>query len=123
MDISINKNIDTIVTTSTGTSWNLRNRVLHLGLHHFNLPSLDRKLTKQGNLGKNTMSSKGQRDADSSIRKIEAIMDYSFLTLQFLLLQCIQESQYIALQIGNGGLSPSILKAYGRPAVNLLGTL
>ena len=30
-------------------------------------------------------------------------MDYSFLTLQFLLFQCIQEAQYIALQRGNGG--------------------
>ena len=42
-------------------------------------------------------------------------MDYSFFTLQFLLLQCIQEAQYIALQRGNGGSNPSILKEYGRP--------
>ena len=62
------------------------------------------------NIGKNTMYSKGQRDADSSIRKSEATMDYSFLTLQF-----IQEAQYIVLQRGNGGSNLSILKAYGRP--------
>ena len=62
-----------------------------------------------------TMCSKGQRDVDSSISKIEATMDYSFLTLQFLFLTCIQEAQYIELQRGNGGLSPSIVKEYGRP--------
>ena len=56
---------------------------------------------------------KGQRDADSSITS-EETMDYSFLSLNSLLLQCIQEAQYIALQIGNGGSIPSILKAYGR---------
>ena len=50
-------------------------------------------------------------------------MNYGFLALQFLLLQCIQEAQYIALQIGNGGSSPSILKAYGRPRVKIFGTL
>ena len=32
-------------TTSIGTSANRRNRLPHLGLHHFNLPSLDSKLT------------------------------------------------------------------------------
>ena len=41
-------------------------------------------------------------------------MDYSFLTLQFLLLQCIQGVPYIALKKGNGGSNMSILKAYGR---------
>ena len=50
-------------------------------------------------------------------------MDYSFLALQFLLLQCIQEAQYIALQIGNGGSSASILKAYVRLRVNLVGAI
>ena len=30
-------------------------------------------------------------------------MNYSFLALQFIFLQCIQEAQYIALQMGNGG--------------------
>ena len=44
MDISINKNRDTIVTTSVGTSSNPINRFLH----HFNPPSLNEKLTKQG---------------------------------------------------------------------------
>ena len=51
--ISINKIRDTIVTTSVDTSMNWRNRVLHLGLHHLNLPSLDSKLTSKGKLGKN----------------------------------------------------------------------
>ena len=42
----------TIVTTSIGTSMNRRNRVLHLGLHHLNPPSLDSNLTSKGKLGK-----------------------------------------------------------------------
>ena len=45
--ISINKNRDTIVTTSISTSSNPRNRVLHLGLHHFNPPYLNGNLTKK----------------------------------------------------------------------------
>ena len=44
-----------------------------------------------------------------------ATMDYSFVALQFLLLQCIQGAPYIALQRGNGGSNPSDLEAYGRP--------
>ena len=48
------------------------------------------------------MCSKGQRDAYLSIRKVEATMEYSFLSIQFLLLQCIQGVPYIALQRGNG---------------------
>ena len=103
------------MTNSVGTSANQRNQVLHLGLHHFNHPSLDSKLKSKGKLGKNTTCSKGQRDVDSSISKTKATMDYSFLTLQFLPLQCIQEAQYIVLQRGNGGLNPSVLKEYGRP--------
>ena len=47
MDTSINKNRDTIVTNSAGTFSNQRNRVPHLGLHHFNPPYLNGKLTKQ----------------------------------------------------------------------------
>ena len=34
-------------TTSVGTSTNRRNRVPHLGLHRFNPPSLDSKLTRK----------------------------------------------------------------------------
>ena len=117
MDISINKNRDTIVTTSVGTSSNPRYRVLHLGLHHFNPPSLN------GNLGRASLCApKGHRDADSRITS-EATMDYSFLALKFLFLQCIQEAQYIALQIGNGGSSPSVIKEYGRPRVNIFENL
>ena len=37
----------TIVTTSVGTSVNQKNQVIHLGLHHLNPPSLDRKLTNK----------------------------------------------------------------------------
>ena len=50
-------------------------------------------------------------------------MNYSFLSLQILPLQCIQEAQYIALQMGNEELSPSVLKEHGRPKVKLFGTL
>ena len=46
-DISINKIRDTIVTTFVYTSVNRRNRVLHLGLHHLNPPSLNRNITKK----------------------------------------------------------------------------
>ena len=69
------------------------------------------------------MCSKGQKDIDSSIRKTEATMDYSFLALQFLLLQCIQGVPYIALQRGNGDSNPSVLEAFGRPRVKLFGLL
>ena len=34
-------------TTSVGMSVNRRNQVPHLGLHHFNPPSLDSKLTSK----------------------------------------------------------------------------
>ena len=37
----------TIVTTSVSTSMNRRNLVPHLGLHYFNPPSLDSKLTSK----------------------------------------------------------------------------
>ena len=50
-------------------------------------------------------------------------MNYSFLSLQFILLQCIQEDQYVALQAGNGGSNLSVLKAYGSKKVNLFETL
>ena len=40
-------------------------------------------------------------------------MDYSFLSLQFLPLQCIQRVPYIVLQWGNGSSNPSDLKEYG----------
>ena len=56
-------------------------------------------------------------------KKIEATMDYSFLALQFLLLQCIQGVPYIALQRGNGGSNQSVLKAFGSPRVNLFGLI
>ena len=61
-------------------------------------------------LGRATLCApKGQRDVDSSITS-DATMDNSFLALNFLLFHCIQEAQYIALQIRNGGLSLSVLK-------------
>ena len=69
------------------------------------------------------MFSKGKRDAESSIIKVEAIMEYSFLSLQFLPFQCIKGVPYIALQRGNGVSNPSVLKAYGRPKVKLFGLI
>ena len=82
--ISINKIRDTIVTTSVDTFANRRNRVLHLGLHHLNSPSLDRNITSKGNLGKNTKCSKGTKGCSLKYKKTEATMDYSFFSLQFL---------------------------------------
>ena len=72
-------------------------------------------------MGRPLCALKGQKDADSILSKIEAKMDYSFLTLQFLLLQCIKGVPYITLQRGNGELNPSVLKAFGRPRFKLFG--
>ena len=77
----------------------------------------------KGKLGKNTVCSKGQSDVDSSISKYEATMDYSFLSLQFILLQCIQGVPHIALERGNGGSNLSILTEFGRPRVKLCGCI
>ena len=73
------------VTTSAGKSMNQSNRVLHLGIHHLNPPSLDSNLTSKGNLVKNTKCSKGTKGCKLKYKKIEATMDYSFFALQFLL--------------------------------------
>ena len=59
----------TIVTTSINTSTNQRNRVLHLGLHHLNPPSLNSKLTRKGKLGKNTKCSKGTKGCRLEYKK------------------------------------------------------
>ena len=45
--VLININQRSQDTTSDGTSANQRNLIPHLGLHHFNPPSLDRKLTSK----------------------------------------------------------------------------
>ena len=63
-------NKDRIVTNSVGTSSRERNRVLHLGLHHFNPPSQWQAYKAMASLGIVAMCApKGQRDADSSINK------------------------------------------------------
>ena len=108
------------MTNSVGTSSNRINWVLH----HFNPPSVNGNFTKQKQAWEEQhcvlQRDKGmQTQAQTS----EATMSYSFLALQFLLLQCIQDAQYIALQIGNGGSSSSILKEYGSPRVKLFGDL
>ena len=71
-------------TTSISTSTNKRNRAPHLGLHHFNPPSLDRKLTSKGKLGKNTKCSKGTKGCILKYMEAMATLDYSFIALQFL---------------------------------------
>ena len=108
---------------SVSTSSKRRNRVLDLGLHHFNPPSQWKAYNAKEILGRETLCApKGQRDGNSRITS-EATMDYSFFALNFLLFQCIQEAQYIELQIGNGGSSLRFLKAYGRPRVMLFRTI
>ena len=102
-------------TTSVGKSANQRNRVPHLGLHHFNPPSLDSKLTRKGKLGKNRKVLQGTKGMQTQA-KVSATMDYSSLALHFLCLQCIQRVPYIAHQWGNERSNPSDLKAYGREA-------
>ena len=91
------------MTTSVGTSTNRRNLFLQLGLHHLNPPYLDSKLTSKGNIGKNTKCSKGTKGCRLKYMKAMSTMDYSFVALPFLLLQCIQGVPYIELQRGNGG--------------------
>ena len=109
------------MTNTFDTSANRRNRVLHLGLHHFNPPSLNGKVTKKRKYWEKQHCVL-EMEKGSSITS-EATMDYSFLTLNFLLLQCIQEAQYIALQRGNGGLIPTLVKAYGSTRVKISGNL
>ena len=50
-----------MVTTYVGMSVNRRNRVLHLGLHHFNPPSLNSKFRRKGKLEKNTTVLQGTK--------------------------------------------------------------
>ena len=70
-DISINKIRDTIVTTSVGTSSNPSNRVLYLGLHHFNPPSIWQAYKAKASLGRAAICApKGQSDADAGINKL-----------------------------------------------------
>ena len=58
------------VTKYFDTSSKWRNRVLHLGLHHFSPPSQWKVYKTMGSLGRESMCSpKGQRDAGSSINK------------------------------------------------------
>ena len=95
-------------TTSVGKSGNQRNRVPHLGLHHFNPPSLDSKL------GKNTKVLKGTKGMQTQAQ-VPTTMDYSSLSLNSSCLHCIQRVPYIALQWGNERSNLSDLKAYGRP--------
>ena len=71
------------MTTYVGTSTNQRNWVLHLGLHHLNPPSLNRKLISKGKLGKNTKCSKGTKGCRLKYMQTMATMDYSFFALQF----------------------------------------
>ena len=101
------------------TSANQRSWFVHLGLHHFNPSFLDRNITKKRKSWEENYVLMGQRDANSSISKTDTTMNYSFLTLQFLLLQCIQGVLYIALQRGNGGSNLSVLKEFGGPRVKL----
>ena len=74
----------TQVTTSIGMSANRRSQFLHLGLHHLNHASLDIKLTRTCNLGKNTKCSKGTKGCGLKYMKATETMDYSFLALQFI---------------------------------------
>ena len=69
----------TIVTTSVGASMNHRNQVLH----HLNPPSLDRKLTSKGKLGKNKKCSKGTKGCRLKYIQIVETIDYSLPTLQY----------------------------------------
>ena len=55
-------------TTSVNTSANQRNQVPHLGLHHFNPPSLDSNLTsKRKSWEEHKSALRDKQDANSSI--------------------------------------------------------
>ena len=113
-DISINiKSEITMNTTSVGTSTNQRNWVPHLGLHHFNPPSLDSKLTSKGKAWQEHKSAPRDKGIQTQAQVL-ATMVYSSLALNSSCLQCIQMVPYIALQWGNEGSNLSDLKAYGR---------
>ena len=85
-DISINIKLEiTMNTTFVGMSANRRNGIPHLGLHHLNPPSLDSKLTskrKSWEEHKSAPRDKGRQTQE----QVSATMDYSFVALQFLLL-------------------------------------
>ena len=67
-DISINIKLEiTMNTTFVGKSANQRNRVPHLGLHHFNPPSLYSKLTRKRKAWEEHKSAtRDKGDVDSS---------------------------------------------------------
>ena len=63
-------NKDRTVANSVGTSSKRRNRVLHLGLHHFNIPCQWQAYKAKEILERAAMCApKGQRDANSNINK------------------------------------------------------
>ena len=76
----------TLNTNSVDTSANRRNQIPHLGLHHLNPPSLDRKLTSKGNLGKNTKVLQGTKGCrlkhkfrqQWTIVSLPSILSYAF---------------------------------------------
>ena len=84
----------TQVTTSVDTSVNRRNQVLHLGLHQLNSPSLDRKITNKGKLGKNKKYSKGTKGCILKYMQAMETMDYSFVALQFFIFNVSKGSLY-----------------------------
>ena len=69
-------------TTSVGMSANQRNSVPHLGLHHFNPPSLDSKLTSKGKAWEKHKSAPRDKGVQTQAHVL-ATMDYSSLALNF----------------------------------------
>ena len=58
-------------TTSVGKSMNRRNQAPHLGLHHFNPPSLDSKLKRKRQAWEEHESApRDKGDADSSTSSV-----------------------------------------------------
>ena len=121
-DISINIKSDiTMNTTSVGMSANQRNWVSHLGLHHFNPPSLDSKLTSKRKAWEEHKVLQETKGCELKY-KLQQQCTIVFLLFNSSCLQCIQRVPYIALQWGNERLNPSDIKAYGRPGDKWVGS-
>ena len=78
-------------TTFVGTSMNRRNRIPHLGLHHFNPPSLDTKITSKRKAWEEQKSAPRDKGMQTQAQFL-ATTDYSFFALNSLIcLQCTKE--------------------------------
>ena len=108
MDISIKKNRDRVVTNSVGTSLNRRNRVLHLGLHHFNPPSQWKAYKAMTSLERETMCAQKDKGMQNQAYMNGGTMNYSFLALKWSSPLMHPRGSIYSPSIGSEGSSWSI---------------